>query len=179
MKIALRPIAHLHNEYAMGHCVYWPSAGTDAVSCTYNPNSFTPMTAVLRELNLTTKVFGSASISNAHRTKGFRVISHGDERPLIITSSRTDRWADEPNAAYQILNTADIENCESLCMTHFAFILGRFPIEAFTQCVHQVIQAKYFTQIKATVIDVDQRHIETAQNLFQKLNRFDFGGTSE
>lgn len=161
MEVVIRPIPHSHDEYAMGHCIFWPSAGADAISCTYNLNGFTPMTAVIREMGSTlprgVDIEHFRKCARYHDRPNFRTIGHGDEKPLIITATKTERWDSEPGATNEILTIADAEQCESLCMTHFMFILGKFPETAFEQCLRSIELPKFHTQLRKIVVDVDER----------------------
>ena len=169
MEVLIRPIRHSSDEYAMGHCIYWPSAGTDAISCTLNLNGFTPMTAVLRELGLDSRNFLAEALGGEHVDNGLKVVVHGREKPLVVTATKTERWDSAPNVTAEILNAADAAQCESLCMTHFAFILGKFPEEAFTQCMQQLEQAKNTNNLQKTVVDVDSRYLDLAMAVQQSV----------
>ena len=151
MELLLRSVPHLAYE----------PVKTDAISCTYNMDGFTLMNAVLIQHGLDREHFRKCA--HMHSGDKFRVISHGDEKPLVITTTKTERWDSEPSAAQQIIDVADAERCESLCMTHFAFILGEFPEEAFAQCMQQIKSAKHCTNLQKVVVDVDSRHFESAQ----------------
>ncbi len=160
MKILLRSVPHVAYE----------PVKTDAISCTYNMDGFTLMNAVLIEYGLNREHFRKCA--HMHSGDKFRVISHGDEKPFVITTTKTERWDSEPSAAQQIIEAADAERCESLCMTHFAFILGEFPEEAFAQCMQQIKSAKGCTNLQKVVVDVDSRHFESAQAVqTQALNQ--------
>lgn len=157
MEIVLRLVPHAAYE----------SVKTDAISCTYDMDGFTLMNAVLSELGLDREHFRKCA--NLHADGRFRVISHGEEKPFVITTTRTERWDSQLDATEQILNTADAERCTSLCMTHFAFILGVFPEAAFTQCLQYIEQAKHLTQLKRVVVDVDERFVDAANAIRQKV----------
>lgn len=154
MEIVIRPVAHGCYE----------TARTDAVSCTYDMDGFTLMSAVLSQLALDREHFRSCA--HMHEGQKFRVISHGDEKPFVITTTKTERWDSVPSATEQILNAADAERCESLCMTHFAFILGEFPVGAFAQCLRQIEQAKQLTCLRKIIVDVDERYSELAITVY-------------
>lgn len=157
MEVVIRPV--LHGQYQI--------TNADAFSCTYDMDGFTLMNTVLSQLGLDREHFRKCA--NLHAGGKFRVISHGDEKPFVITTTRTERWDSQPDATEQILNTADAERCKSLCMTHFAFILGEFPEVAFAQCLRQVEQAKNHTQIKLVVVDVDARYVDAAKAVYQQV----------
>lgn len=157
MEVVIRPVAHGRYE----------TAGTDAISCTYDIDGFTLMNAVLSQLGLDREHFRRCV--HMHQGDKFRVISHGDEKPFVITTTKTERWDSEPTATEQILSTADAERCESLCLTHFAVIRGAFPERAFAQCLWQVEQAAHHTQIKRVVVDVDDRCVEIAKTVHQQV----------
>ena len=157
MEVVIRPVAQGSYE----------AARTNAVSCTYDMNGFTLMSAVLAQLGLDREHFRKCA--RMHEGEKFRVISHGDEKPFVITTTKTERWDSEPTATEQILNIADAERCESLCLTHFAVIRGAFPEGAFTQCLWQVEQAKQHTQLKLVVVDVDDRYVDVAKTVHQKV----------
>lgn len=108
MEIVIRPIPYGG---------YVPS-GADGIACTYDMDGSSPMSAVLLTYGLDREHFRKCAAM--HAGDKYRVISHGDEKPFVITTTKTESWAGEPNATEQILNTADAERCESLCMTHFA-----------------------------------------------------------
>lgn len=160
MEVLLRPVPHLAYE----------PVETDAISCTYDMDGFTLMNAVLIQHGMDREHFRKCA--HMHSGDKFRVISHGDEKPLVITITKTERWDSEPSAAQQIIDAADAERCESLCMTHFAFIPGKFPEEAFAQCVQQIKLASHCTNLQKVLVDVDSRHFERAQAVQkQGLNR--------
>lgn len=154
--------------------VIWPvtpgryqAIKTDAISCTYDMDGFTPMNAVVSQLGLDPEHFRKCG--HMHAGGKFRVISHGDEKPFVITITKTEQWDSQLDAAEQILNTADAERCESLCMTHFAFILGVFPEEAFAEYMLQLEQAKGYTGLTKAVVDVDSRYIQAARKVHQRV----------
>lgn len=157
MEIVIRSIAYGSYE----------AARTDAVSCTYDMDGFTLMSAVLSQLGLDREHFRKCG--ELHAGSKYRVISHGDKKPFVITTTKTEHWESEPNVTEQILNTADAERCESLCITHFAFIVGAFPVAAFTQCLQQVEQARNQTQLKRVVVDVDERHLDIANAAYMRV----------
>ena len=157
MEVVIRPV--VHGQYQV--------IESDAISCTYDMDGFTLMNAVLSQLGLDREHFRKCA--HMHAGEKFRVISHGDEKPFVITTTKTERWDSQPDATEQILNTADAERCKSLCMTHFAFILGAFPEVAFAQCLRQVEQAKHHTQLKRVVVDVDERYVDAASAIYQQV----------
>ncbi len=162
MEIRIRSISHTFDERAMGHCLWWPTIDADVVSCTHNPDGFSPMLAVIRALGRDRGHFTCPRLTANHRRR-FVVISHGfDERPMIITSSRTVAWESEPRAASEIIRVADIERARSICLTHFSFLPGRFPALAFEQCVRAALMARYHTKIAKITIDVDVRFAKQA-----------------
>lgn len=157
MEVVIRPVTYGRYEPVV----------TDAVSCTYDMDGFTIMNSVLSQLGLDCEHF--LRCGHMHAGEKFRVISHGDEKPFVITTTKTESWDSETSATDQILNTADAERCQSLCMTHFAFILSEFPAEAFAQCLRQIEQARGHTQIKRVVVDVDDRYVEVAKTVYQQV----------
>ena len=157
MEAVIRPIAQGSYEVAR----------TDAVSCTYDMDGSTLMSAVLSQLGLDREHFRRRA--HMHEGEKFRVISHGDERPFVITINKAKSWASVPSATEQILIAAEAERCDSLCMTHFAFILGEFPAEAFAQCLRQIELARDQTQLKRVVVDMDDRYIKVAENVHQQV----------
>ena len=118
------------------------------------------MSAVLSHFGLDREHFRKCA--HMHEGDKFWVISHGDEKPFVITTTKTERWDGEPSATEQILNAADAERCESLCMTHFAFILAEFPAEAFAQYLRRIEQAKQLTCLRKIIVDVDESCCELA-----------------
>lgn len=173
MEVVIRPILHRHYEYEMGHCIYWSSAETDAVSCTYNLNGFTPMTAVIREMGSTlphgVDIEHFCKCARYHDRPNFLAIGHGDEKPLVITATKTKRWDSKSSATAEILNIADAERCASLCMTHFSFILGAFPIGAFRQCLESIQSAVTLETLKRVVVDVDERYYQQALEVHARV----------
>ena len=110
MDIQLRPIARTHDERAMGNCLFWPAMEVDAVSCTFNPEGFSPMRTVIRGLGREPDDFTGPGVSAYHRRR-FSAVSHEfDTRPVVITSSRTATWEAQPQAAGEIIRVADIES---------------------------------------------------------------------
>lgn len=167
MKLLLRSIPHSVDEIAMGHCVFYPSVNTDAISCTFNMDGFTPMKAVLNAHGVDDEHFQKCR--RLHEGQPFRTITHGDEFPNIITSTKTKTWNEVPDAAFQILRTVEDDYCKSLCMTHFAFIQGRFPDDAFTACAHAVSTAWTYSKLDKIIVDVDARHFVAAKHLWRRV----------
>lgn len=157
MEVVIRPIPD---------GAYVPSEA-DAVACTYDMDDSSPMNAVLLQFGLDREHFSMCA--SMHAGDKYRVISHGDKKPFVITTTQTYSWDSDAKATEQILSTADIERCESLCMTHFALIPGKFPEVAFAQCLRQVEQAKYHTQLKRVVVDVDARYVDAATAVYQQV----------
>ena len=153
MEILIRPVPH---------ACYEPIK-TDAISCTYDMDGFTLMNAVLISHGLDREYFRGCA--RMHEDAPFRVIAHGDEKPLVITTSKTERWNSEPGATQQIIIAADAERCESLCMTHFGFVLGSFPEPAFRRCLETLRNAGAQKYLKRVILDVDDRYHSQALNL--------------
>lgn len=167
MKILLRPIPHSIDEVKMGHCVFYPPIKTDAISCTFNMDGFTPMKAVLNAHGLDEGHFQKCR--RLHEGQPFRTITHGDEFPNIITSSKTKTWNEVPNAAFQILRTVEDHYCKSLCMTHFSFIQGKFPDGAFLSCARTVNATWTYSQLEEIIVDVDERYFTAAARIWHDV----------
>lgn len=157
MEVLIRPVPHA--SYA--------PIKTDAISCTYDMDGFTLMNAVLIAHRLDREHFRMCA--HMHEGAQFRAIAHGDKKPLVITTTKTERWDSDPSATNQIISTADIERCESLCMTHFGFILGNFPTNAFGQCLKSIQNASEQEFLKRVIVDVDDRHYEDALSVAQTV----------
>ena len=171
MNIQLRFVAHTIYELAMAHCYWWPLIDVDAVSCTHNPNGFSPMLAVVTSLGLDRSHFTHPRLTAKHSSK-FCVMSHEYEaRPVVITSSRTATWDTEPHVAAEIIQIADVERSRSLCMTHFSFLPGRFPRAAFERCVRAAMLARYWSKVEQITIDVDGRCRHQAERVMQEALR--------
>lgn len=99
MEVLLRPVPHLAYE----------PVKTDAISCTYDMDGFTLMNVVLIQHGLDREHFRKCA--HMHSGGKFRVISHGDEKPLVITTTKTERWDSEPSATQQVIDAADAERC--------------------------------------------------------------------
>lgn len=153
MEVLIRPVPHAG---------YKPLKA-DAISCTYDMDGFTLMNAVLIAYGLDREHFRSCA--RMHEGTQFRVIAHGDEKPLVITTTKTERWDSEPGATQQIIMAADAERCESLCMTHFGFILGDFPDNAFLSCLEALRNAGAQEYLQRVIVDVDDRYHVQALNL--------------
>lgn len=162
MEVLIRPVPHAG---------YAPIK-TDAISCTYDMDGFTLMNAVLIAHRLDRAHFRMCA--HMHEDDQFRVIAHRDKKPLVITSTKTEHWNSEPSATEQIISTANAERCESLCMTHFGFILGNFPTNAFSQCFESIQNSREQTHLRRVIVDVDDRYYDEALRVSQALKPFDF-----
>jgi hypothetical protein len=167
LKITLRSIHHSDYEIKMGHCIFYPPVKTDAISCTFNMNGFSPMKAVLQAHGLDEDHFQKCR--RWHEGRPFRTITHGDEFPNIITSTRTVTWNEVPDAAFQVLKTVEDQYCKSLCMTHFAFILWKFPTDAFEACMIAVSMAWTHSQLQQIIVDVDERFFTNATQVLRQV----------
>ena len=167
IEIVLRPIPHSADEVKLGHCYFYPQVATDAISCTFNMDGYSPMKAVLRAHGLDEGHFQKCH--QFHEAGLFRVITHGDEFPNIITVTKTQTWNAVPNATFLVLRTVEDQHCKSLCMTHFGYILGRFPCDAFTSCMRAVNLAWTYSKLKKIVVDVDERYFPEATCAWHRL----------
>lgn len=166
MEIILRPIPHSVDEVKMGHCIFYPPTESDAISCTFNMNGFTPMLSVLRAHGFVRELFDSNGQLEKWHKEEFRVHVHRSCSSLLLTTSRTRTWDDAPQATRKIIEIADGEGCKSLCLTHFTFIQGKFPKSAFNHCLELAANAEHQSRLKLIIVDVDGRHFEVANKLF-------------
>lgn len=155
MEIILRSIPH----------GVYVSENTDAISCTLNIDGFTPMKSVLIAHGLDQYHFNKKSLEQYHKNRGFRVVVHGDQRPTVITSSKTENWESISDAAFLILQAAAHENRKSLCFTQFAFILGAFPELGFKQCMRAIHVADQYTDLEKIIVDIDESFIDQANSI--------------
>lgn len=136
----------------------------DAIAVTYSPEGFTPMNGWLLGFGIDYHRFNHPVFKKAHTDRGYRVIAHGDEKPIVITASKTERWDSVPDAATEIIRTADCERTRSLCMLQFGYVLGKFPAAAFEQCARAARQAKYWAEIGEIDVYVgDEHHMQARQ----------------
>lgn len=159
MEVVIRPIPH--GSYA--------AVQVDAISCTYDTDGFTLMNAVLMAYGLDREHF--QNLSRMYEGGKFMITAHVDMKPIVITTTKTERWDSEPTATEQILRAADCERCGSLCLTHFAFILGRFPETALEQCLRSVEMAKLSIGLNKIVVDVDKRYYQQALDVHSRVRR--------
>ncbi len=157
MEVVIRPVEH--GSYS--------AAQVDAISCTYDTDGFTLMNAVLIAYGLDRGHF--RKISGNYEGGKFMVTAHVEMNPIVITTTKTERWDSEPTATEQILHAADSERCGSLCLTHFAFILGRFPETALEQCLRSVEMAKLSTGLSKIVVDLDERYYQQALDVYSRV----------
>lgn len=169
MEIILRSIPHSVDEVKMGHCVFYPPIESDAISCTFNINGFTPMLSVLRAHGIDREHIDSSRQLEEWHNEEFRVHVHRSCSPLLLTTSRTRTWDDAPQATRKIIEIADGEGCKSLCMTHFTFIQGKFPRSAFNHCLQMAAHFEPQSRLKRIIVDVDDRHIVIANRRFVEV----------
>ena len=151
---------------AIPHGSYVP-AQVDAISCAYNMDGFTPMNAVLINYGIDRENFKSKALEKYHTDRGFLAISHGEIRPNVITTS--EKWESISDAAFHILTTIESNFCKSLCMTHFAFVFGKFPAIAFGQFMQAVELAEHFNDLEKIVVDVDDAHLKQANAIWSDV----------
>lgn len=159
MEVVIRPIEH--GSYA--------AVQVDAISCTYDTDGFTLMNAVLIAYGLDLQHF--KKLSPKYVGGKFMITAHVDMKPIVITTTKTERWDSRPTATEQILRAVDSKRCRSLCLTHFAFILGRFPETALEQCLRSVEMIKLSTGLKKIVVDVDKRYYQQALDVHSRVLR--------
>lgn len=157
MEVVIRPIEH--GSYA--------AVQVDAISCTYDTDGFTLMNAVLIAYGLDRDHF--RKMSSKYEGGKFMVTAHVEMNPIVITTTKTERWDSEPTATEQILHVADCERCRSLCLTHFAFILGQFPVAAFERCLRSVELARFYSGFQKIVVDVDERYYQQALDVHSRV----------
>ena len=144
----------------------------DAISCTYNMDGFTPMNSILVAYGLDRENFRKCAAM--HEGPTFRIICHGDcndEGPQVITASKTLHWDSEPDATAEILAIADGERCESLSMTHFMFIRGKFPVAAFEQSLRSVESGQFRAYLRKNVVDVDEQYYPQALAVHSRVTK--------
>jgi hypothetical protein len=160
VNLVIRPITH--GAYI--------GTKVDAISCTFDVDGFTLMNAVLIAHGFNRGDFENRK--HLHTGALFRVITHSDTKPLLVTTTKTERWESEPTAAEQVIRAVGLAQCESLCMTHFAFILGRFPGRGFTRCLSAIAKAKHHAKPKRIVVDVDERYLAEALRVQHSIGEF-------
>ena len=160
MEIKLRPIPH--SSYV--------ASNAEVISCTYNMDGFTPMNAVLVAHEIERAHFTNKTLDTYHSERGFRTLVHEDVSPNVITSTETAKWDSISDAAFEILRTVDAAGkYKSLCFTQFAFVLGVFPEIAFRQLMLAAEFAEHFGSLEEIIVDMDEKHIEQAQAIWQEL----------
>lgn len=159
MEITLRPIPH--GTYV--------ASDADAISCTYNMDGFTPMNAVLVAHGVERAGYTTKVLADIHSKRGFCAITHGDTFPNVITSSATEAWDSISDAPFEILGAVEDDFCQSLCFTQFSYVQGSFPEIAFGQLMLAAELAEHFTSLEKIVVDVDEKYIEQAKQIWQKV----------
>ncbi len=160
MEITLRPIPH--GSYV--------ASDADVISCTYNMDGFTLMNAVLIQHGIDRAHFSRKALDTYHSERGFRTLVFEDVSPNVITSTQTEKWDSISDAAFEILRTVDAAGkYKSLCFTQFAFVLGVFPAIAFRQLMLAAEFAEHFGSLEEIIVDMDEKHIEQAQAIWQEL----------
>lgn len=157
MEVVIRPVEH--GSYS--------AVQVDAISCTYDTDGFRLMNAVLIAYGLDRDHF--RKISSQYECGKFMVTAHVEMNPIVIMTTKTERWDSELTATEQILHVADCERCRSLCLTHFAFILGQFPVTAFERCLRPVELAKFYSGLQKIVVDVDERYYQQALDVHSRV----------
>mgnify|MGYP000547123110 FL=1 len=160
MEITLRPIPH--GSYV--------ASDADVISCTYNMDGFTPMNSVLVAHQIERAHFTSKTLETYHSARGFRTLVHEDVKPKVITSTETQKWDSISDAPFEILRAAAaVGRYKSICFTQFAFVQGPFPEIAFRQLMLAVEFSEHFGSLEEIIVDVDEKHIEQAQAIWQEL----------
>jgi hypothetical protein len=54
-------------------------------------------------------------------------------------------------------------------MTHFSFILGKFPVAALTACMRAVNMAWAYSELEKIVVDVDERYFVDAMHVWRQV----------
>lgn len=162
MEITLRPIPH----------GLYVASDADVISCTYDADGFTFMNGVLIHHRIEIERFRKHTLETFHSERGFRVLAHEDIKPNVITSTKTKKWDSISDAAFEILRTVDAAGkYKSLCFTQFAYVLGKFPEIAFGQLLLAAEFAEHFGSLEEIIVDVDEKHIEQARAVWQKLKQ--------
>ncbi len=162
MNITLRPIPH--GSYV--------ASNAEVISCTFNMDGFTPMNAVLVAHQIERAHFTNKTLETYHSARGFRTLVHEDVSPNVITSTETQKWDSISDAPFEILSTAGaVGKYKSLCFTQFAFVQGLFPEIAFRQLMLAAEFSEHFGSLEKITVDVDERHIEQAKEIWQDLKR--------
>jgi len=157
LSVILRPIPR--NGYI--------SIITDAITCNYNLAKFTPMSAALKVCNIEQEDI--SHFGDFHHQPVFNLISHGDNLPILITTSNVTELIDCHDAATQIIAEADSFDCRSLCMAHFYLIPTKFPDDCFRQYMAGIEQARYYSKLKSIIVDVDEKHLSKAMKIHEEI----------
>ncbi|WP_310646887.1 hypothetical protein [Limnohabitans sp.] len=135
-------------------------------------DGFTPMNAVLVAHQIERAHFTNKTLETYHSARGFRTLVHEDVSPNVITSTETQKWDSISDAPFEILSTAGaVGKYKSLCFTQFAFVQGLFPEIAFRQLMLAAEFSEHFGSLEKITVDVDERHIEQAKEIWQDLKR--------
>lgn len=133
-------------------------------------DGFTPMNAVLIQHGIERAHFRRKEVGAYHSERGFRALMHEYVRPNVITSTETEKWDSISDAPFEILRTAAAGGrYKSICFTQFAFVQGQFPEIAFWQLMLAAEFSEHFGSFEEIIVDVDERHIEQAQAIWQEL----------
>ncbi len=148
----------------------YKTTASEAISLEYDMEAGTTMDLVVTAHNFDRDHFGRCA--KWHEVSKFRAISHGNEKPFVITTTKDVPWTNyEISPAKEIMRLAEIERCESLCLTHFAYVTDDFPLENFEACMRQVMIASNYTNLKKVLIDVDSNQFDLASSIYLKIQK--------
>lgn len=158
-KIAIRSLQELHSN----------SSSYDAVSINYFHCKIDVMSNFLKEIGLDSKQFNRPDLTLAHTKNKHVVFGHGDDKPLLITSSEPECSEDKIFMLNEVLKVADCERVKYLCVLQFLDLSLKDLAIDLKNCFRVLRQSQYWTKVGKIDVYVSSENYAQARNIYEEV----------
>lgn len=155
METIIRPVINTQDEIFAGHKLWFsPVADCDAISSTANAPGFTPLIAIARQFGWDYDTMQAAADA-CNQKNEVAVVSQ--VKPTLILVPATKGRGDAGALAFDLLGAIHASKVQSLHLTHFGFLQGRFPGDEIATVLSTLFRYGPTLPLKRLVVDVDAR----------------------
>jgi hypothetical protein len=171
MRIILRSHTNTDEEIASGQKVGFTSIrGIDAISVTANLNGTTPMSAVLKYLNVDKKTI--RKIADYSNTNGHVELFKYWPNLILLPPTRAEigRHKDVEFYTIKMLKICNAENFKELHFTHYGFMNGIFQKLEIRRILAIMLNPLIYTTLETIYWEIDSRYIDEMKDLYREVN---------
>ena len=172
MKIILRSHTNTDEEIESGQKVGFSSMrGIDAISVTANLNGVTPLSAVIKYLNIDKKTVRKVAVySNINGQ--VKLVKNWYPNLILLPPTRAETGRNKNVEFYtiQLIKICNAENFKNLHFTHYGFINGVFQRWEIRKILSIFLNPLIYTTLETVYWEIDSRFIDEMKNLYRDVN---------